>query len=211
MIAREEGLFSAVWSVLRKPVPPGFRSYLAFGWMIMLLFVLQIVTGILLSLYYEPKPNAAGESVQLIMRDVSSGWLIRGLHHWSSTGIVVLALLQLLRVFVAGSFRRSPTSWYLGCLLLLFVFAQAFTGSILPWDNQAFWWATGAVEAIESVPYVGPTLVSFLNGGPEVTDHTLSRAHALHVMVFPWVGLVAVGLNVWLLARQWSRQREVQQ
>jgi len=207
MIAREEGLLAALWSVLRKPVSPEFRSTFVFGWMIVILFVLQIVTGILLSLYYDPRPAAANESVQLIMRDVSSGWLIRGLHHWSSTAILILALCQLLRVFVVGAFRRSPTSWYLGCLLLVFVFAQAFTGALLPWDNQAYWWANRALESLESIPYIGQTLLSFLNGGPEVTDHTLSRAHALHVMVFPWLGLVAVAVNVWLLARQWTRQR----
>jgi quinol-cytochrome oxidoreductase complex cytochrome b subunit len=196
--------------VLRKPVPPAFRGYLAFGWMIVVLFALQLLTGVLLSLYYEPTPRAANESVRLIMRDVGSGWLIRGLHHWCATAIVVLALLQLLRAFVSASFRRSPTSWYLGSFLLLLVLAQAFTGRILPWDHDAYWSAAGALGLIESIPWVGPSLLSLLQGGAAVTDHTLSRVHSLHVMVFPWVGLVAVILNVWLLARQWARQREVE-
>jgi quinol-cytochrome oxidoreductase complex cytochrome b subunit len=204
----ERGVFGALWGLLRTPVPPGRRGYLDFGWLILPLFLLQVLTGILLSMHYEPSVETAAASVRLVMQDVDGGWLVRGAHRWASTSIVVLALLHLLRVFATGSYRGgNAASWHVAVLVLLIAFAEAFSGQLLPWDNASYWTVVRFLEAVETVPLVGPTLTAMLRGGHDVTSHTLHRLHAVHVMVLPWLAaLVAVG-HLWLLTIRSSRRR----
>jgi quinol---cytochrome c reductase cytochrome b subunit, bacillus type len=197
-----QGLFAALWALLRTPVPPERRGVLTFGWLILLLFGAQLVTGVLLSVYYEPAPESAATSVRFLMRDVDNGWLVRGLHHWSATAILALAVLQLVRVLATRAYRGRAWSWYLGLALFGLIAAQAFTGGLLPWDEGAYRTAASALQRLEGVPLVGHALASFLRGGAVVAGHTLSRAYTLHVLLLPWISLAVVALNVWMLVRR---------
>jgi len=203
MRRREDSLLGATWSLLRTPIPPERQGAFAFGWLILVLFAVQAMTGILLSLYYEAAPATAAASVRLIMRDVDSGWLVRGIHHWNSNLIVALCLMQLFRTLVTGSYRgRGAISWYIGWMLLVLTFVEAFSGELLIWDGEAYANVTHAIEAVDGLPLVGPMIGGILRGGTEVTGYTLSRIHTTHVLLVPWAGIVLVVVHLWLFGRR---------
>jgi len=194
---RREGFSGVVWAALRRPVPLNRHGYLSFGWIILLLFALQVVTGILLSLYYEPSPRVAAESVRAITRDVGFGWLVRGAHHWATGAMILLSFVQLVRMFLIGSYRRSArASWYLGLLLLVTILLLAHTGSLLTWDDQAYWSVISTLEQVETIPVIGESLAPILRGGEDVSGATLGRIYAGHVMLLPWVAFYLVALHL---------------
>lgn len=203
MRPREHGMAHAFWQLLRSPVPREHRTELLLGLGILLLFLLQVTTGILLALFYQPAPPTVAESVQLIMRDVDWGWLVRGLHHWSANALLPLCALQIVWLLVSGRYRgRSSSSWYLGLLALGLATFLAYSGELLVWDDRAFWRITLALQQVESAPLVGRWLAHVLRGGEEVDATTLSRVFTLHSLLLPWIlSLVVVG-EAWFLARR---------
>jgi menaquinol-cytochrome c reductase cytochrome b subunit len=208
MSARGEGLLRAVGSALRAPVPQDFRLWTAFGWLSAALLIVLGLSGALLSIYYLPAVDAAPESVRFVMRDVAWGWLVRGVHRWGSTLLVVFATLQLLRVFFAGSYRGAKAgSWVLGGILLLTVLGLAFTGELLPWDAESVALATAALEGTEAIPLAGPPLAAAMRGGSEVGVATLARAHAAHALVLPWLAFLLLLMNLWFRSRAKERRR----
>ena len=203
------GLVRAVGELLRSPVPPGYRGHLAFGWLLMVLFVSQLVTGGLLSIYYQPSPAMVAESVQYVMRDIDWGWLVRSVHHWSGRGMVLLCVVQLLRVFLTGSYRGSGAPhWYLGMFMAGLIGVLTFSGELLVWDDGAYWTMTRALEAVETLPLLGEPAAHVLRGGREVTSNTLSRTYAAHAILLPWAVGILTALNLWLLARRARARKE---
>ncbi len=201
MDTREEGLLRAIGNALRQPVPPGYRGWLAFGWISTALLIVLGASGALLSIYYLPAIDDAAESVRFIMREVAWGWLVRGIHRWGSVLLIAFAALQLLRVFLAGSYRGAKAgSWVLGILLLLLVLGLAFTGELLPWDDEAVALASAALAGTEAIPFGGPPVAMLMRGSSEVGDATLARAHAAHALVLPWLAFLLLLLNLWFLA-----------
>jgi quinol-cytochrome oxidoreductase complex cytochrome b subunit len=199
----EQGLLGAIRSVLRRPVRPDFRLLVSFGWAAAALMVVLGLSGALLSIYYLPAVDAAAESVRFVMREVAWGWLVRGVHRWGASLLVLCALLQLLRVFLAGSYRGAKAgSWVLGTLLLLTVLALAFTGELLPWDGDAVGLASAALAGTDRVPLVGPPLASAMRGGSEVGVATLARAHAAHALVLPWLAFLLLLCELWFRSRR---------
>jgi quinol-cytochrome oxidoreductase complex cytochrome b subunit len=199
---REPGLLDTIWSALRRAVAPGFRIYLAFGWASTALLVVLGVSGALLSIYYLPAVDAAAESVRFVMHEVAWGWLVRGVHRWGTSLLVLCALLQLVRVFFAGSYRGSRAgSWVIGMLLFLTILALAFTGELLPWDEQAVGLASAALAGTDSIPVAGPPLAGAMRGGSEVGVATLARAHAAHTLVLPWLAFLLLLLELWFRSR----------
>jgi quinol-cytochrome oxidoreductase complex cytochrome b subunit len=197
----------ALRRALRTPIPDDQRADLWLGGLVLVVFLTQVFTGILLSLYYQPSPVTVAASVQFIMRDVSWGWLVRGVHHWSASVLIVLCAAGLARAFFLRLYRTRPAgSWYLGWFVLALVVALAFTGELLTWDNQAFWRVQRALLGVEAVPLVGPSLASILRGGPEVSATTLSRTYSLHTLFAPWLVwmllLANAGMLVWRLRRR---------
>lgn len=200
--ARRDGLGSMLWRTLRTPVPPQRRRYLAIGWLILALFAMQVVTGILLAVYYEPTPERAAESIRLIMRSVDYGWLVRGVHHWSTAAILLFGALPLLRLFVSAGYRREGRSgWQLAALFLLLLLAFALTGTLLPWDDRAQRTAQRVLEQVLAIPWIGHALGSFLSGSEEVAGQSLRRIHATHVLVLPWLSTLIVVTHLWLLVQ----------
>jgi quinol-cytochrome oxidoreductase complex cytochrome b subunit len=199
---RSQGLPQLVWRLLRSPVPPDRTILRSLGWVVLLLFAIQIVTGILLSLYYQPSPDVAAASVEFIMRDVQGGWLVRGIHSWASAGLLFVGLVQVLRVFLLGEYRGARrASWLVMLVLLVLGFSFAFTGELLTWDQQAYWTVRRACELVEGFPLLGGTFAVAVRGGEEVGAATLSRLHSVHVMLLPWLSFFLVLLNAWLLVK----------
>ena len=148
--------------------------------------VVLVITGILLTLYYVASPSDAHESVTYITNVVPFGWLIRGLHHWAASALVVLAIAHLIRVILHGAYKYPREfTWFSGVALLLLVFAFGLTGSLLPWDQRAYWATQVRIEIFATVPYIGDWLARFIQGGEELSGLTLSRFYAAHVWLLP--------------------------
>lgn len=164
--------------------------------------VIQIVTGILLTLYYVPEPNQAHASVAYITDDLPFGWLIRGLHHWGASAMVLLAVLHMLRVIIYGAYKYPrEVTWITGIALLLITFGFGFTGYLLPWDQRAYWATVVGTRIAEVVPVVGGSIRDILLGGQEISGLTLSRFFGFHVWVLPSLLLLLLGVHMYLVVR----------
>lgn len=206
MDGHDHGMLGLMRATLRAPIPEHVRADFGFAALIMALFLVQVCTGIMLSLYYQPSPDAVSESVQFIMRDVSQGWLVRGLHHWAAAGLVAMCGLHLVRVFVSARYHHGRSwIWYIGALVLLLVIASTFTGEILGWDNSSYWRVRGLLEGLERLPLIGAGLADIVRGGPEVSATTLSRTYTAHAMFVPWMVWMLLMANLALIVRDMRR------
>ena len=185
-------------ALLHVRIPVSAQTYFL-GGIALFLFGVQLVTGTLLSLYYKPTPEAAYDSVKYITSVVDFGWLIRSIHHWGATLMLVAVFLHMLRVFAQAAYKYPrELTWMFGVGLLLVTIGFGFTGYLLPWDQKAFWATTVGTEIAGSVPLIGESLLNLLRGGPDVTDATLSRFFGMHVLVLPLLfgGLIAIHLLI---------------
>jgi quinol-cytochrome oxidoreductase complex cytochrome b subunit len=164
--------------------------------------VLQVVTGILLTLYYVPTPDHAYDSVMYITTQLPAGWLIRGLHHWGASAMVVLTALHLLRVFLYGAYKYPrEVTWLTGVGLLLVVVGFGFTGYLLPWDQKAYWATTVGTRIAGVAPVIGPWILKIARGGTDLSAVTLARFFGTHVWVLPAALLMLVGVHLYLVIR----------
>lgn len=164
--------------------------------------MLQIVTGILLTLYYVPEPTQAYASVDYITNDLTFGWLIRGLHHWGSSAMVLLVILHMVRVIAYGSYKYPrEATWFSGVALLLLTFSFGFTGYLLPWDQRAYWATVVGTRIGEVTPFVGGSLKNIMLGGEEISGLTLTRFYGAHVWILPAALLGLVGIHMYLVIR----------
>jgi quinol-cytochrome oxidoreductase complex cytochrome b subunit len=189
---------------LKKPVPKhAIRWYFCLGGLTFALFVIQGVTGILLSLYYKPTPEGAYESILFIMNNVRFGWLIRSIHSWSASLMIAMCILHMLRVYITGAYKRPrELNWVAGMMLLLFTLTFGFTGYLLPWDQKALWGSTVGSEIIGAIPLIGGALLGLLRGGPDVTGLTLTRFYGLHMLVLPVAMFLFLGFHFIVIRRQ---------
>ena len=164
--------------------------------------ILQIVTGILLTLYYVPTPDHAYDSVSYITNQVPAGWLIRGLHHWGASAMVVLVILHMLRVILYGAYKfPREVTWLTGVALLLVVVGFGFTGYLLPWDQKAYWATTVGTRIAGTPPFIGDWILQVMRGGEELTAITLARFFGVHVWVLPATLLALIGIHMYLVIR----------
>jgi quinol-cytochrome oxidoreductase complex cytochrome b subunit len=162
----------------------------------------QIVTGILLTIYYVPSPDQAYDSVQYITSQVPMGWLIRGLHHWGASAMVLLTVLHMLRVIFYGSYKfPREVTWFTGVGLLLVVLGFGFTGYLLPWDQKAYWATTVGTRIAEVTPLVGEWILRVMRGGSELSAVTLARFFGVHVWFLPAALLTLLGIHLYLIVR----------
>jgi len=171
----------------RKRVPVHSATiWYYFGGITLFLFVIQVLTGVLLLLYYRPTPAEAFESVQFIVTQVEFGWLVRSVHSWSANLMVLTALIHMFSVFFLKAYR-SPRelTWLSGMILLFLTMAFGFSGYLLPWNTLAFFATKVGTDMAGSLPLVGDFLLRFLRGGEEVTGATLTRLFGFHVAVLP--------------------------
>ncbi|MBY0439482.1 MAG: cytochrome bc complex cytochrome b subunit [Burkholderiales bacterium] len=172
--------------------PKNFNFWYYFGSLAMIVLVLQIVTGIFLTMNYKPDALAAFGSVEYIMRDVSGGWFIRYMHSTGASMFFAVVYLHMMRALLYGSYRKPrELLWIFGCLIYLVLMAEAFMGYLLPWGQMSYWGAQVIVNLFATVPVIGPELSVWIRGDYLVSDATLNRFFALHVIALP---LVLVGL-----------------
>ena len=160
----------------------------------------QGITGILLTIYYVPTPDHAFDSVQYITTQVSAGWLIRGLHHWGGSAMVLLTFLHMLRVIFLGSYKfPREVTWFTGVVLFITTIGFGFTGYLLPWDQKAYWATTVGTRIIAVVPVIGESLLRIVRGGEGITPLTLTRFFGVHVWVLPIILLILLGIHLYLV------------
>ncbi len=189
------GITGPVRSFLNYPVPQYVhRNFLyTLGGLTLIAFLLQVLTGMLLVFYYDPSVEGAYNSVDYITYVLPVGWLIRGIHHYGSSAMVILVSLHMLRTYFFSAYKRPrEINWLTGVLLLFLVLAFGFTGYLLPWDQKGYWATRVGTEIAGSVPVIGDTIQALMRGGPFVGQTTLTRFYATHIMLLP----AAVGLLV---------------
>ena len=177
--------------------PKNFNFWYYFGALSMLVLVMQIVTGILLTMNYKPDAKLAFGSVEYIMRDVPWGWMIRYMHSTGASLFFVVVYLHMMRGLMYGSYRKPrELLWIFGCLIYLCLMAEAFFGYLLPWGQMSYWGAQVIINLFAAIPFVGEDIALWIRGDYNVGDATLNRFFAFHVIALPLVllGLVAAHL-----------------
>jgi cytochrome b6 len=170
-----------------------------FGGLALFFFSIQIVTGILLALYYKPNPEQANESVRMIMSSVPYGWLIRSIHSWSANLMIGTIFLHMFSVFMMKAYRKPrELMWVTGVALLFISLGFGFTGYLLPWDTVAYFATLIGTEVPKSVPVIGDWGVQILKGGEEVGGETLGRMYTIHTIILPLIALFMIGLHLLL-------------
>jgi ubiquinol-cytochrome c reductase cytochrome b subunit len=172
--------------------PKNFNFWYYFGSLALLVLVVQVVTGIFLTMHYKPDVDLAFASVEYIMRDVEWGWLIRYMHSTGASLFFVVVYLHMFRGFLYGSYRGPrELLWIIGVVIFIALMAEAFMGYLLPWGNMSYWGAQVIISLFDAVPYIGPGLAEWIRGDFVVSDATLNRFFALHVIAVP---LALIGL-----------------
>jgi len=181
------------------PVPRNLNYMWTFGAILMIMLVLQIVTGIVLAMHYTANAELAFSSVEHIMRNVEYGWLMRYLHANGASFFFVAVYIHMFRGLYYGSYKAPrEVLWILGVIILLLMMATAFMGYVLPWGQMSYWGATVITNLFSVIPVVGDTIVSFLWGGYSVGNPTLNRFFSLHYLL-PFMIFGVVLLHVWAL------------
>ncbi len=185
----------------KKEVPLHRQSiWYYFGGMTLFLFVVQVVTGILLLLYYRPSAENAFESVQFIMTEVKFGWLIRSIHSWSANLMILTLFIHLFSVYFMRAYNRPrELTWVTGVVLLFLSIGFGFSGYLLPWNEVSFFATKVGTDIAGDIPVVGRTMLRFLRGGDEVTGATLTRFFGFHVAVLPALATVFIGGHILLV------------
>jgi quinol-cytochrome oxidoreductase complex cytochrome b subunit len=191
-----------VWEAIFLRKIPKVNWLYTLGSATLFVAINQIVTGILLTVYYVPTPDHAYDSVQYITSEVPAGWLIRGLHHWGASAMVVLAALHMLRVILHGAYKYPrEVTWLTGVGLLLFVLGFGFTGYLLPWDQKAYWATIVGTRIAGVAPVIGDTILRVMRGGEELSAVTLARFFGAHVWILPAGLLSLLGIHMFLVVR----------
>jgi ubiquinol-cytochrome c reductase cytochrome b subunit len=198
------------WVDRRLPVTKVWNEHLAeywaaknlnfwyfFGSLSLLVLVIQIVTGIFLTMHYKPDAALAFASVEYIMRDVPYGWLVRYLHSTGASMFFVVVYLHMFRGLIYGS-HREPRElvWLIGCVIFVALMAEAFMGYLLPWGNMSYWGAQVIISLFDVIPYFGPLLTEWIRGDFVISDATLNRFFAFHVILLPLILVFLVFLHL---------------
>ena len=190
-------------ALLDREVPDRLTWWHTLGSAALTVFLVLVVTGMVLATFYSPDPEHAYDSIRYIGTHVTNGHLLRGMHHWAASVMVVLVLAHMVRVFSMGAYKfPREASWVLGTGLFVVVLGFSFTGYLLPWDQKAYWATAVGTSIAGTTPGIGSMLLSVLRGGGELGAATLSRFYALHVLLFPALLVGLVLLHLVLVVRQ---------
>ncbi|MGB9329822.1 MAG: cytochrome bc complex cytochrome b subunit [Steroidobacteraceae bacterium] len=177
--------------------PKNFNIWYFFGSIALVVLVLQLLTGIFLTMFYEVGEKTSFDSVEYIMREVNYGWLIRYLHSTGASAFFIVVYLHMFRAFLYGSYKKPrELLWLFGMAVYLTLMAEAFMGYVLPWGNMSFWGAQVIVNLFGTIPGIGPGLVEWIRGDYGIADATLNRFFALHVALLPLALLLLVVLHL---------------
>ncbi|MBW7996111.1 MAG: cytochrome bc complex cytochrome b subunit [Candidatus Glassbacteria bacterium] len=187
-----------------KEVPASSASiWYYFGGVSMFLFIVQVMTGILLLMYYRPGPDSSYESLRFLVSEVHFGWLVRDIHTWSANLMVFFVFVHMFSVFFLKSYRKPrEMTWMSGMALLILTFTFGFSGYLLPWNELSFFATKVGTDMAGSIPVIGEFILRLLRGGSDVTGATLSRFFGLHVAILPGITTMVLALHLFLLQRQ---------
>jgi ubiquinol-cytochrome c reductase cytochrome b subunit len=192
---------------MEHPVPPQLEGpvgwWYIFGSASLTLLIVQILTGIGLSLVFVPSADQAYESLLFLNYEHPLGWFLRALHYYAGSGMVVMVLVHMTQVFLHGAFKYPrELTWITGAMLLLCTLGMFFTGQVLRWDPDAYWGLAVGASMAGRVPVAGPQVVHLLLGGPVIGGAALSRFFALHVFIIPGALLSLLGVHLWLVVKR---------
>ena len=197
-------------ALLDREVPDRLTWWHTLGSATLTVFVIQIVTGVVLGTYYAAAPDHAYDSIRYIDREVASGWLVRGIHHWGASAMVVLIIAHMIRVFSVGAYKYPrEINWLLGVGLFGLVLGFSFTGYLLPWDQKAYWATAVGTNIAGTTPVIGGKLVTLLRGGADLGAATLTRFYAFHVLWLPLSLGALILLHLVLVIRQGIAPRPI--
>ena len=196
------GIETAIRNFLYEEIPASSGWRQVFGSIAVFLFLVQAFTGALLAFNYAPTPGDAYNSLRYILTEVTGGHLIRGLHHWGASMLIVVVVLHMTQVFLYGAYKKPrEATWILGVVLLLLTMAYGLTGYLLPWDNRAYWGTVVATQIATSVPLAGPYLSRLLGGENAVGVVTFARFYGLHVLLLPPATGLLIATHIYLVRK----------
>lgn len=188
--------------LLHEELPSGTAWLFTTGSVVTLLIGCQLVTGLGLTMYYVPSPKLAYDSVRFIMDDLPLGWMLRGLHYWGASFLVVATVVHMLRVFFLGSFKAPrELTWLSGLSMLLVILGFSLSGYLLPWDQKAYWATTVTINIARSTPLAGDLVASILRGGADLGALTLGRWYSAHVFLLPALLVTLIVAHIALMRK----------
>ena len=190
-------------ALLDREVPDRLTWWHTLGSATLTVFLVQVVTGVVLATFYAPAPDHAYESIEFIQRQVTAGALLRAMHHWGASLMVILVLAHMIRVFSMGAYKYPrEVNWLLGVGLFFLVMGFGFTGYLLPWDQRAYWATQVGTSIAGTTPVIGGVLAKVLRGGSQLGAATLTRFYAFHVLWLPLLLGAIILLHLALVIRQ---------
>ena len=196
------GLHTGLRQFLYEEIPQSSGWHQVFGSVALFLIMIQFFTGIMLAFNYAPTPGEAYNSLRYILTEVTAGRIMRGLHHWGASMIIVIVVLHMVQVFIWGAYKKPREgTWIVGVILLLLTLAYGLTGYLLPWDNRAYWGTVVATQIGATVPLAGPYVSRLLASTGDIGVVTFARFYGLHVLLLPPATMLLIGLHVFLVRR----------
>jgi quinol---cytochrome c reductase cytochrome b subunit, bacillus type len=201
-LEERSGIIGGVRYFLFRKVPGDSSWWHTLGSATLTAFLVQLVTGVILAMYYKPSPAEAHASIEQIQHDLWGGWLVRGMHRWGASVFIILMFMHMGRVFLFGAYKYPrELNWIVGVLILATGLFEGLTGYLLPFDQTAYWATVVAVNINGTAPFVGPYLATILRGGAEIGPDTLSRFYSIHMLLVPGALLGLIGLHLYLVVR----------
>src|SRR5277367_1663270 len=197
------GIETAIKDFLYEDIPASSGWHQVIGSMAVFFFIIQVFTGGLLAFNYAPTPGEAYNSVKYIMTELTGGSLIRGLHHWGASMMLIIVVLHMLQVFLYGAYKKPrEATWMVGVVLLLITLAFGLTGYLLPWDNRAYFGTVVTTHIASQAPILGPYMLRLMGAqGDSVGNVTFSRFYSLHTVLLPPLTLILIGIHVYLVRK----------
>lgn len=197
------GCESAIKHFLYEEVPDSAGWHQVLGSVALFAFLTQVFTGILLALNYAPTPGEAYNSLRYIVTELTAGQMIRGLHHWGASLMIIVVVLHMTQAFLWGAYKKPrETTWMVGALLLLLTLAYGLTGYLLPWDNRAYWGTVVTTQIASLAPGAGPYILRLLGSdGGSIGAVTFARFYAAHVLLLPPLTALLIAIHVYLVRR----------
>jgi ubiquinol-cytochrome c reductase cytochrome b subunit len=196
------GLHSGLRTFLYEEIPASSGWHQVFGSVALFLILVQFFTGAMLAFNYAPTPGDAYSSLRYILTEVTAGRLMRGLHHWGASMLIVVVVLHMVQVFLWGAYKKPREgTWMVGVILLLLTLAYGLTGYLLPWDNRAYWGTVVTTQIGATVPVMGPYVSRLLASTGDIGVVTFARFYGLHVLLLPPATMMLILLHIYLVRR----------
>ena len=196
------GIETGVRNFLYEDIPASAGWHQVLGSVALFCFLIQVFTGMLLMFNYAPTPGDAYNSVRYIMTELTGGKLIRGLHHWAASMMIVVVVLHMTQVFLWGAYKKPrEATWLVGLVLLMITLGFGLTGYLLPWDNRAYWGTVVTTQITANSPGLGPYLERLMGSEGSVGAVTFARFYSLHVMLLPLVMVLLIGVHIYLVRK----------